>query len=104
MGKQHHNYSKDFQKNKDDEFMNPPVADETTDVEDEAVVTPTIGIVCNCERLNVRKQPSTDSNILCVINEGDELQVVAENGEWVNVCTSAGIEGYCMSKFVAVGV
>lgn len=104
MSKHRHNYSKDFQSQKSDDFMNPPVEDEVVDVEEETVVAPTIGIVHNCTRLNIRKRDDVESDVLCVVKEGEELQIIADGGEWLSVCTASGIEGFCMAKFVAVGV
>lgn len=53
-------------------------------------------------RLNVRKEPSKDSAIVEVVNQGDTLMLM--NSEVVNgfysVVTNAGEQGYCMQEFV----
>ena len=60
------------------------------------------GTVTNCVKLNVRANPSTDADIVYVLDAASEMQidVAASNNEWLKVCTATGIEGYCMRKFV----
>ena len=64
------------------------------------------GVVVNCAKLNVRANPSTDADVVCVLNAASEIEVnVAEsNDEWVKVCTATGIDGYCMRKFIDVNL
>ena len=50
-----------------------------------------IGVVTDCLKLNIREKPSMDSKVVTVVTCLDEA-----------VCTAAGIEGFCMKKFVAV--
>lgn len=61
-----------------------------------------IGIVTKCSRLNIRAQPSTDAEILCVVNAGSELTInkSQSNSEWYSVRAESGIEGFCMNAFV----
>ena len=60
------------------------------------------GIVVNCAKLNVREKPSVSAEVVCVLDAASEIAVVVANSnkDWVNVCTAAGIEGYCMRKFI----
>ena len=60
------------------------------------------GVVKNCETLRVRKIPSSDGEILTIIDKGTELEIDLENStdEFYNVCTATGINGYCMKKFI----
>lgn len=63
------------------------------------------GIVVNCFSLNVRKRPRTDpNNVITVIPVSTEVEIDLEksNDEFYKVYTSAGIEGYCMKKFIAI--
>lgn len=62
------------------------------------------GIVQNCNRLNLRKEPSKKSDILCVIRKATELMIESDfiDGEWYRVYTSAGIGGYCMKEFIKI--
>ena len=63
-----------------------------------------IGIVTNCLKLNIREKPSKGSRIVTVGTCVDELEIDMgdSNDDWYAVCTAAGIEGFCMKKFVAV--
>lgn len=61
-----------------------------------------IGFVSDCTKLNVREQPEIDADVVCVLNNGTEVEINVANStnEWFSVCTAAGIEGYCMRKFI----
>lgn len=60
------------------------------------------GFVSNCSKLNVRMQPEADADVVCVLNSGTEIEINVNNStdDWFSICTAAGIEGYCMRKFV----
>ena len=62
-----------------------------------------IGVV-NCNKLNVREEPSLDSTIVCEVNSQTELMIDENesNDEFYKVFTASGIEGFCMKKFIAV--
>ncbi len=61
-----------------------------------------IGIVVNCQRLNIRKEPSVNSGVVGLAEVSDELKIDMDNStdEWFAVCTTAGIEGFCMKMFI----
>lgn len=65
-----------------------------------------IGVVSNCERLNIRKIPRKDADVLCILEVGSEVTVVDlridTTSEFYKVITGAGIEGYCMKEFIEV--
>lgn len=63
-----------------------------------------IGVVTDCLKLNIRKKQSKDSRVVTVVTCLDELEVDMgdSNDDWYAVCTAAGIEGFCMKKFVAI--
>ena len=65
---------------------------------------PVYGVVHNCAKLNVRKQPSKDSEIVFVLNEGSEISIDEENSteEWYSITHASGVEGFCMKQFVAM--
>lgn len=65
---------------------------------------PMIGVVSGCTKLNIRKNPSPDSEILCAVNDGSKLMIDVEKStlEWCAVCTEAGFEGFCMKAYVTV--
>lgn len=58
----------------------------------------------DCRKLNVRAEPSTDAEVVCVISEGTELLIdeAESTDEFYKICTAAGVEGYCMRKFITV--
>lgn len=62
----------------------------------------TTGTVTNCVKLNVRINPNTTAEVVCVldVNTEVEIDVAKSNKDWFKVCTATGIEGYCMRKFV----
>lgn len=64
----------------------------------------TFGIVCDCNKLNVRKLPNKAAVVACEVTVGAKLQVDLDKStlEWYSVRTASGVEGYCMKKFVAV--
>ena len=61
-----------------------------------------IGIVTGCSRLNVRKEPKTDSEVICTVPVWSQIQICMthEDGMWYHVYTAAGQEGYCMKQFI----
>lgn len=83
---------------------NQPVKEKVK--EDEIVETPKVitGVVIDCAKLNVRKLPFTSSDVMCVIKMGDKV-VINEEGStdlFYKVCTAAGVDGYCMRKYIEV--
>lgn len=64
------------------------------------------GIVHNCVKLNVRKNPSIDSDVITVLNEQDKIKVkdVDALSDWYFIRLPNGKEGFSMKKYVAVGV
>ena len=62
-----------------------------------------IGVV-NCNKLNVREEPSLDSTIVCEVNSQTELMIDKSEStdNFYKVFTASGIEGFCMKKFISV--
>ena len=65
---------------------------------------PVIGIVMNCNRLNVRAAALMTSTIVTVITEGTEVLIneSASTNEFYKVWTAAGFEGFCLKKFIEI--
>ena len=61
------------------------------------------GVVANCAKLNVRVKPSISADVVTVLNSATEVEINADksNKDWFFVRTAAGVEGYCMRKFVS---
>lgn len=83
-----------------------------TEVTNEVVVEPSVeempkvamGVLLNCEKLNVRTEPNKEADVVLVANSKTEFVIDESNSteDWFSVRTAAGIEGFCMKKFVAV--
>ena len=63
-----------------------------------------IGVVVDCNLLNIRKAPSETSEILDRVGLSTELKIIEENStkDWFAVCTAWGIDGFCMKKYIAI--
>lgn len=62
------------------------------------------GVVTDCLRLNIRMKPDKEAEVATIVTCLDEIEVDldASTDEWYAVCTAAGIEGFCMKKFIAI--
>jgi len=70
----------------------------------EMAVEPKKGVVTDCLKLNVRKEPDSEAEVIGQITAATKL-VVYENestDEFYKICTYSGIEGYCMKKFISI--
>lgn len=78
-----------------------PSKDQPVETVVEEVLT---GVVSGCTKLNIRKEPNKTSEVVATVPAGTE--VVIDPGKmvdgWYYVCTSAGIEGYCMLEYILV--
>lgn len=74
---------------------------EESKIEESKYVT---GIVTDCLKLNVREDPYPTATILGVISAATELIVIDEEStkDFYKICTSVGLEGYCMKKFITI--
>jgi N-acetylmuramoyl-L-alanine amidase len=73
---------------------------------------PTTLVVYATDILNIRAQPSTDANILTMTISGEALTVlgdidngrarIEQQGQWLNVKTSAGYSGYVAAWLVSM--
>lgn len=61
------------------------------------------GFVDNCTKLNVRKSPSIDSEVLLILNRDDEVIVrgSADDDEWYSVYANEQ-ECFCMKKYITI--
>ena len=60
------------------------------------------GTVTNTFKLNIRKEPSLDAEILQVLTKGDDVEILDEstiNG-WLPVLLSDGTKGYTMVEYI----
>lgn len=64
---------------------------------------PVIGVVSDCLKLNVRKRPSIDSDVLFKLDCLTEVMIEDDSDEeFYKVYTTAGIAGYCMKKYISI--
>lgn len=80
----------------DAQIPNADVEEETNEIK--------IGIVANCNRLNIRKEPNASAEIVCEVVCKAELMVDEKEStdEFYKVCTATGMNGFCMKNFITV--
>lgn len=81
-----------------------PVDDAANISKEEIRASIVSGAVVDCLKLNVRKEPSIDAEVLAVIPADSEvvIDIDASVSEFYKICTVAGIEGFCMRKYIAL--
>lgn len=114
MSNKNFDYSKreERQVNEVDEIIetSESIDELTSELEDDVeVIEPVkeetkIGVVDNCERLNVRSEPNPQAEIVCAINKATEVVIdeVKSTNEFYNICLSSGIEGFCMKRYITI--
>jgi hypothetical protein len=72
------------------------------EVQEEIKPEPVVGVVSGCGKLNIRKEPSLSGEVVYEALLKSELVIDLDKStdEWYSVCAPAGIEGFCMKKFV----
>lgn len=65
---------------------------------------PVIGKVCDCKKLNIRKEPDGESEVLDVISNGSEIMIdeSESTADFYKVYAESGVEGFCMKKYITV--
>lgn len=60
------------------------------------------GEVCNCSRLNIRRNPTLDSDVVSIVDAGVKIRIdkAIPLPGWSHVITEDGVEGYCIYKYV----
>ena len=81
-----------------------PVVEAPVEKKPEPTLTP--GVVTGCMKLNVRANPQSVADIVCVIDAKSEVKIdmTKSNDDWFRVNTAAGVDGYCMKKFINVNL
>ena len=81
------------------------------DIPEEPVIAPVqvqkpliFGKVVGCSRLNVRQSPTLFSDVLCCLTENTEIEIDEgkSTNEFYAICTPAGLEGFCLKKFIEI--
>lgn len=78
--------------------------EETEDVEETEEDNTVVGTVSGCSNLNIRAKADINSEKVCVVPEKAVLLIDIDESteEWYKVYTEAGMEGFCMKKYVTV--
>lgn len=82
-----------------------PVLNENTEVvEPKAEDSTPVYKITGCSKLRVRKKPEANADVVCLIDESNELKItnLENNKDWVRVTTDSGKKGFCMKKFVTI--
>lgn len=98
------NYRKMSEKPEVEQTTAPEAVAENETVEPEASKVETIGVVFGCGKLNIRKEPNISAEVVYEALLKSELVIDLDKStdEWYSVCTPAGVEGFCMKKFVEI--
>lgn len=77
-----------------------PVAQET--VAEQMRFIPVEGTVVDCAKLNVRVKPIPGASVVCMIEVNTKVEIDMEKStnDWFYIRTAAGVEGYCMRKYI----
>ena len=57
--------------------------------------------VINCDAVNIRKEPSLDSEPVTVQTASSIMRYLGDAGDFKKVLTASGICGYCMNSFLS---
>ncbi len=62
------------------------------------------GIVTSCVKLNIRREPNLEAEVIAVIAASAKVlvDIEASTDEFYKACTETGIEGFCMKKYIAL--
>ena len=67
-----------------------------------------IGVVVNCEKLNIREDANKAAEVLCVINKGEEVEIDEEDStdDFYAVIyggnKSVIVTGFCMKQYIKI--
>lgn len=84
----------------------PPVVapDPEPVVETKPVEQPVLGsVTVTASALNVRREPSTDADVIVQAKKGEKLAVLARDESWVKVRLDGGESGWVAARFVSDG-
>ena len=57
-----------------------------------------------CQSLNMRKEPTIDSEILRILTKGTEVKILDDTDDtWYKVCVGGVGIGFCMREFIKLG-
>ena len=79
--------------------MEPEVVVIEETVDTVALPKTATGVIFNCNKLNVRSKPSTDADIVTILDNDSEVVIDSARSttDWLKITTAVGVEGYCMT-------
>ena len=80
------------------------VVEEVEVLTEETVSKPVIGVVSNCDRLNVREKPFKGSDVLTILGGGCDV-IINEHlstETFYHVQTRHGIQGFCQKDYISI--
>lgn len=89
------------------EVVEVPVVEETVVAEPEFTepvveIKKIMGIVVDCDRLNVRKGPSTTNSIVGVLMKGDTVTIESDKNKTFYEISTPDVKGYCMKQYIKI--
>lgn len=89
--------------------LEPAEPEVTEEVETQPKTNVVEGVVVDCGRLNVRKEPKKDAEILVIVNKGTKALIDESKSTDEFYCVSMDLpdnitltEGYCMKKYISI--
>lgn len=69
---------------------------------EEPKAKPVYGTVANCKKLNVRKKPKADADVVTIIEEGTKVSISLEEStaDFYKVTLKGGAYGFCKKEFI----
>lgn len=86
------------------EVSSPEIIEESQVTVEVAVPEIHTGVV-NCERLNLRENPSTDCNAIEVLTKDTKVNVEVDDevfGNFYKVTTENGTVGFCVKEYITI--
>lgn len=62
------------------------------------------GMISNADAVYIREGAGKDYPDIAICENGKELIILDEEGDWYRVCLPSGAEGYVMKEFVSIGM
>ena len=66
----------------------------------EREMIPILAKVVNCNKLNVRKEPNANSEIVTVLDEGATVEIISTDIRGFRKVKTTDLKGYCMSFYI----
>ena len=103
MGKKNYSkFSEHFKKSEEviEETKNEMIEEVKEVTEEEPETEIVTGVVVNCDKLNIREKPSTDSKVLRIVKKDEELGIYPTPVDGFYKVVRMETEGYCMMNFI----